>query len=203
MLWLVCAALIYAPHYADAYVSRVVFITPPQSIVQGAVSKPITLQIQDESSQKAKSGETIDLTLSSNSKTGEFSSNGGAWKSDTTLVVNSSFTGRTFYYKDIIPGDYVLTARMKGRTSGLEWIALQEVRIEAKSASDQSPGSVVSISVSQKATPKAPAPKTPVQKSKKDNQASPSAAIETVPLDTIETKGFFSKIWSFIVRLFF
>ncbi|MCR4334536.1 MAG: hypothetical protein NUV47_02310 [Patescibacteria group bacterium] len=161
----------------------IVFVSPPQTLQRNVVSQPLTVQVQEEGTGlKIKAGETIDLTVTSSSKTGEFSSNSTSWKKDNTFVINRTFSNRNFYYKDSTSGEYIITAIMKGRESGKVWITTEPITIQDKIV--QSPSVIPIISTYHLAT---------------STPESQVISIEKEP----SNQSFLSKVWSFIKRLFF
>ena len=173
----------------------IIFVSPPQTLQKNVISQPIIVQVQEEGTgQKIKAGETIDLTVTSSSKTGEFSSNNISWKKDNTFIINKTFANRSFYYKDSTSGEYIITATMKGRESGKVWITTEPVTIK-DDVLKSSPviDSVVPIISTYKPTD--------IIKSTSATTTSESSPvlIEKEPV----SQGFLSKVWSFIKRLFF
>ncbi len=161
----------------------VIFVSPPQTIQKNIISQPMIVQVQEEGTgQKIKAGETIDLKVTSTSKTGEFSSNNISWKKDSTFVINKTFANRTFYYKDSTSGEYIITATMKGRESGKIWITTEPITIQDM---------VTSPSV------------IPIVSTYKPSSTSTSESSPTIVEKEPVSQRFLSKIWSFIKRLFF
>jgi len=199
---------------AYAYVDRVIFVTSVQALYEGATSSPMTLQFQDQSGAKVKAGETMELDLTTTSTTGQFSSNVSSnvsiWRKDAVFLINGFFSSRTFYYKDNTPGNYLITARIRGKRSGLIWVAVQAITIEARSLG----GPIVSVTVSEKES------HVPLQTNLGTSSVQhtvrygrgvkkPTLAIDAAPSAlTAETphsvpESLFARIWSFIKRLFF
>ncbi len=170
----------------------IIFVSPPQTLQKNVISQPMIVQVQEEGTgQKIKAGETIDLTVTSSSKTGEFSSNDTSWKRDNTFVINKTFANRTFYYKDSTSGEYIITATMKGRESGKVWITTEPITIQ-NNLIMQSPSPLVT---SHSVVPIVSAYKTT------DIIKSPQPVL--IEKEPVVNQSFSSKIWSFIKRLFF
>lgn len=182
---------------ATLLISQIIFITPVQIIEKNSVSSPFTIQIQNHLGEKIKAGETMDLNLETTSLTGQFSSSPKNWIYDNSLVMGNSFSSRTFYYKDTIPGEYTITARLISRKNKREWVALQEVRIKPVFSIDHKSDNVVSVSVSQNksATNKPTVKVIPA--------TTPLVIENDLTYSKQENRTSFTKIWSFICRLFF
>ena len=170
----------------------IIFVSPPQTLQKNVISQPIIVQVQEEGTgQKIKAGETIDLTVTSSSKTGEFSSNNISWKKDNTFIINKTFANRSFYYKDSTSGEYIITATMKGRESGKVWITTEPVTIQDNVLKSSSV--VVPIISTYKPT-----------EIIKSTPATTTLELSPVLIGKEPvSEGFLSKVWSFIKRLFF
>lgn len=117
-------ALIAEFVYAAA--DRLVFITSPQSIEPGVLSEVLTVQVQSNSGEAEKVGETFDIQFTSSSATGEFLNSGGQPVS-TVMAKNSS--NRNFYYRDSAVGQHAITVVITGRESGAVLEAAQMIGV--------------------------------------------------------------------------
>ncbi len=134
--WLALATLIIslAPS-AHAAVAGLIFTTDEQVIAVGATSDKITVSTGEAV------GETADITLSSSSPTGEFSSSNTNWQATNQLTWNSNWANRSFYYRDSAAGTATLTVRLTTRTSGQSWSAVQTITVgNAAGSSDNGTG---------------------------------------------------------------
>lgn len=121
--------MVFLPLFAYAQVSKIVFITEPQTIKPNELSGPITIQTQDSAGISTAIGETSDVFVNSSSVVGEFSSSATNWQSTAKMTMNSNWANRTFYYKDSVEGTYTITVKVVGRTSLKEWSANQIITI--------------------------------------------------------------------------
>jgi hypothetical protein len=112
---------------ASVAVDHITFTTVPQMIESGAISGTITIQTRNVDGTSIQIGETGDLLLMTSSLTGEFSSSATNWLSSNTLTMASTSANRSFYYRDSTAGDYLITAALTGRTSGLNWETAQAI----------------------------------------------------------------------------
>lgn len=121
---LIVAFFIFDSKKVFADISKISFITDPQSISSGQISGPITIQLQDQSGNEQKANETIYINLSS-SASGEFSSNKDTWKIFTTLpsdfstssiYISTNSANRTFYYKGLADGVHQITVSAKSKS---------------------------------------------------------------------------------------
>ncbi len=137
---LLVSVLLLTPIFSQAQVANIVFTTEAQTINPNEISGPLTIQTQDSSGALYKTPETIDLQFVSSSPTGEFlSSTGNA----VTKTMSTNTSNRTFYYRDLAEGQFVITVNATGRSSGTQWNASQNIivgNIATTSNPDQSSG---------------------------------------------------------------
>ena len=106
-----------SPYVVIAAVSQFMFVTSPQNIPLDTLSEIITVQSQDSSGVKENIANTMYVTVTSSSATGELFSNttGGSLTSPVTMSKNSA--NKNFYYKDSAAGMHtihVVVASEKG-----------------------------------------------------------------------------------------
>ena len=99
------------PVISFAEVSKIVFITEPQTIKPDILSGPIKIQFQNANGEVVLAGETLKLSLESSSATGKFLNDSGGTLSTT---INSNWTSRTFYYQDSTEGTFTITVDLGG-----------------------------------------------------------------------------------------
>lgn len=116
------------PAASLAQVSQIVFTTDPQSIRPNALSGPITIQTQDTGGNSFQTPETLDLQFISSSGTGEFLNSAGA---PTTAYMSRNTANRTFYYRDATEGTFTITVNVRGRDSGIELEADQQITVSS------------------------------------------------------------------------
>lgn len=121
--------LVSAASAAVANIDRVVFTSDIQTVPIGEISGEINIQTQNAESAPEALDETGDLTLTSTSATGEFSSSNTTWKADSALTMNKTWSNRKFYYKDSASGSFTITATLTTRTTGQNWTATQTINI--------------------------------------------------------------------------
>lgn len=193
------AIALVIPLSVEANIKEVVFVNEPQSIMQNRLSRPFTLELHDNSGLRTPAGEPLDLFLVSSSPTGEFSSSPNG-KKVKALVVNSSFSRRTFYYQDSTVGEYLITVRLKSRSSGALWAAVQEVHVTREEITTQPMSITISSSISK---PKPPHPLTmTTPRASTTDPVPPTEKIE-VKNTTAEKESWWRRLWSFFQRLFF
>ena len=96
---------------------KIVFTTGPQTIKSGAVSKMITIQIQDAKNNPAKvTGNTV-IALSSSSS-GLFGANGDGLPVITSVTIQADTSSASFYYKDSTKGSPTIIASNNRLKSG-------------------------------------------------------------------------------------
>jgi PKD domain len=110
-----------------ANITQVAFTTPARSVAVSAVSESLTVQTQNSAGTSEQLDETADITLSSSSATGDFSSSATTWAPDTTLTMSKNSSNRTFYYKDTVDGTYTITATLLTRTTLRTWTTTQTI----------------------------------------------------------------------------
>ncbi len=122
-------ALVSTAWAAVANIDRVVFTNDIQSVPVGEISGEINIQTQNSELAPEALDETGDLTLTSSSITGEFSSSNTTWKADEALTMNKTWSNRKFYYRDSASGSYAITATLTTRTTGKGWTATQAINV--------------------------------------------------------------------------
>lgn len=91
-------------------VSKIVFVTEPQTIVADAPSAVMTVQTRDTSDNIANvPGNTV-VQLSSTSGTGSFSISNTSWSPTTSVTIPVNENATSFYYKDTATGTPTITA---------------------------------------------------------------------------------------------
>lgn len=156
-LFLCCAGFfLFFPARADAAIARFIFTTEPQAIPAAELSGACTIQAQNIGGEAQQSEETIDLSFSSTSATGEFLS---AIGEPVRTVMNKGTANRTFYYRDASLGTHTLTVTAVGRISRQSWVVSQEISVgsaaSAPAPAAGAPAPAGSVSVS--AVPPTPA----------------------------------------------
>lgn len=124
--------------FADTSITNLVFTSAEQVVVPSVISKQMTVQTQNSTGGSVTTTETNDATFSSNSPTGEFSSNSTNWVPVTTLTMNKGSANKNFYYKDSSTGNFTITVKIKGRETGNTFEASQSITISSETPTDTS-----------------------------------------------------------------
>jgi hypothetical protein len=99
------------------------FATPPQTILAGSVSAPMSLALVTTSGRAVTTPAALTVTLSSSSSTGAFSTSpSGPWSPTLALTIAAGTrTTVPFYYQDTKAGSHTLTAAAaEGATNGTQ-----------------------------------------------------------------------------------
>lgn len=131
------------PVVSFAEVSQIGFTTDPQTIKPNTQSEKITIQTQDSSGSSVQTLETLYLSLTSISATGEFSSSETSWKDTDSVTMSKNSANRSFYYKDTTEGTFTITVNVTGKN----WGSTQQIIISSD-ASQNSSSEVLSDSTS-------------------------------------------------------
>lgn len=123
-------------------VSLFSFVTDPQTVAPGVVSKEITVQAQSAPGVSQTIPETYDLSFVSSSATGQFQNSSG---NAVSTVMSKNTANRTFYYIDSTEGDVLLTVTATGRESKKTFTTTQHITI---STSQPSSGETASSTTS-------------------------------------------------------
>jgi len=134
-LLLLTILLLIFPAASFAEVSNIIFATDPQSIKPNTLSGPITIQTQDSNGNAFQTPETLDIQYISTSGTGQFL---GSTGNLAVTYMSKNTANKTFYYKDSASGTFTITVNMRGRDSGIELDASQQITISS-SAVQSSP----------------------------------------------------------------
>ncbi len=122
----------YVDDVSVTYIYRLEFITTPQTVVQDAVSSPMTVQLQSFYAEPQTAIEDYILDLKSTSAGGKFSLTQQPWGNITQITLPKFSQSVSFYYKDSAVGSPIITVSEyvdKG------WVdALQEQRVILKTA---------------------------------------------------------------------
>jgi hypothetical protein len=97
--------------------NKIVFITGPQTIKAGAVSKMITIQIRNAKDKPVNVTSDIIIDLSSSSG-GNFSSGSDGILTITTIKVAEGTDSTSFYYNNVTKGSVTITASNQKLISG-------------------------------------------------------------------------------------
>ena len=119
------------PTVSFAEVSKIVFTTDIQSIKPNTLSEPITIQTQDSNGNIYQTPETLDIQFISTSATGQFL---GSTGNPAMIYMSKNTANKTFYYKDATEGTFTITVNIRGRDSGVELGASQQITVSAEAS---------------------------------------------------------------------
>ena len=90
---------------------KLVFTTPPRTMIVGSPSAIMTIQAQDASNDNPVNV-AVDTTtnLTSSSAQGKFSLNASPWSAITSMTIPSGSNSASFYYRDTTVGKPTITA---------------------------------------------------------------------------------------------
>ncbi len=134
------------PHVALAAATQLTFTTDPQTVLPGEISGTLTVQLQDGSGAPAMAAETMDVEFVSTSLTGEFLS--PTTGSTVSKTISTGSANKNFRYRDTTVGNFMLTIKVKGRVSGIEFVAAQGVVISSGSTATTTATSTTPVSTS-------------------------------------------------------
>jgi hypothetical protein len=101
--------------------SRIAFTSAPQTLAPGAVSAPITMQLQTTTGVPYTAGAPVGVELSTTSATAELAGGpAGPWTPTLATTIASGVSGVDVYVRDPIAGSSTLTATASGKTAGTQ-----------------------------------------------------------------------------------
>ena len=105
--------------------SRLAFTSPEQTVAPGAVSTPLTVELQTNAGTAYTAGVPLDIALSSSSPTGELSTSPeGPWAATLTTPIATGTTSASFYFRDAGAASATITAAAAGKTATTQAIAV-------------------------------------------------------------------------------
>ncbi len=134
-LLLSLALFLVFPTVSFAEISQIVFITESQEIKPNEISEALTFQLQDITGSPFKTPETLDIQFISSSQTGQFLNNSG---NPATTYMSKNTANKTFYYKDSSEGEFIITVNVRGRDTGIELGASQQIKVSSNATSNSS-----------------------------------------------------------------
>ena len=133
--------IMYAASAYAAGVEKIVFTTDAQSIKPNELSGAITIQTQDSAGNLFQTPETLDIQFISTSPMGEFL---GSTGNSATTYMSKNTANKTFYYRDSAEGTFTITINIRGRDTGIELDASQQITVSS-GASQNSPNNTGEI----------------------------------------------------------
>ena len=140
------------PSLVWAQIDKFVFVTDPQTVKINTISDKITIQSQDAQGNSYNITQTACVQLKTTSASGEFSSSNTSWNPVNILTMSKNTANRSFYYKDLTPGNYLLRVNIALRPEtetrtcsswpieewNIQWSAEQNINIISDSLKDLS-----------------------------------------------------------------
>ena len=124
----------------------------------GAVSTPLTVELQTNAGTAYTAGVPVDVSLSSSSPTGELSTSpDGPWATTLTTPIASGAATASFYFRDTGAGSTTITAAAAGKTAATQAIAVGTPPPASPAPSGGGGGPAPDLVVQATATPATPA----------------------------------------------
>jgi len=95
----------------SAQINKLVFITPPQTIIAGTSTKLIIFQTQDRFDNPANTQDEVKIQLLTTSLKGRFSLSPSNWIETNTVTLTSGTNTGWFYYLDTLAGTQTITIK--------------------------------------------------------------------------------------------
>jgi hypothetical protein len=140
--------------------SRLAFTSPGQTLAPGAVSAPLTVELQTSTGTAYAAGVPVTVELSSSSPTAELSASpGGPWAPTLTVSIASGSSSAALYAREPTGGTVTITAAAAGKSTATQALSVGAVA----PAPPTSPGgggaggAAPDLLVQASATPAAPA----------------------------------------------
>ena len=101
--------------------SRLAFTSSAQTVAPGAVSTPLTVELQTNAGTAYTAGLPVTVTLASSSPTAELSTSpGGPWSATLATPISSGGSTASFYFRDAVTGSATITATAAGKTAATQ-----------------------------------------------------------------------------------
>ena len=105
--------------------SRLAITSAAQWVAPGAVSAPLTIELQTSIGAAYTAGVPVTTALSSSSPTGELATSpGGPWAPALTTAIASGASTANFYFRDSNAGAPTITAAAAGKTAATQAITI-------------------------------------------------------------------------------
>ena len=105
--------------------SRLAFTSPEQTVAPGAVSTPLTVELQTNAGAAYTAGLPVTVALSSSSSTAELSTSpGGPWSATLAAPIASGASTASFYFRDAVTGSTTITATAAGKTAATQTVSV-------------------------------------------------------------------------------
>jgi hypothetical protein len=105
--------------------SVLAFSSPPQTLVAGAASQPLTLELRTNTGLPLTAGVPLAVTVATSSAGGGFAASAaGPWTSTLALTLPSGASSATVYYRDTQLGTATVTATAAGKAVGAQQVTV-------------------------------------------------------------------------------
>ncbi len=115
----------FFPFFTQASVTQFVFVASPSSLAVDDVSCKFTVQSQNSNGESTPVGSTFDITYSTTSNTGTFSTNNTTWTPITSRTMASNSANINFYYKDSAPQTATISVSATERANPTNTFSIQ------------------------------------------------------------------------------
>lgn len=124
-------------HALTGGATQIVFTTPEQNVVENATTNKISVELRDGTGSSAILANSATLTVTSDSPTATFSSDGSTgWQQPTNYTIQQS---DDFYYRDSTVGHHHITVTASGGDLVSPLSASQQVTVTLPTPSSPSP----------------------------------------------------------------
>ena len=105
--------------------SRLAIVSPEQTISPGAVSAPLTVELQTSAGTAYTAGVPVTVELASSSPTAQLASSpGGPWTTTLVLPIASGTSTATFHLRDTAAGTATVTATAAGKAAATQTVTV-------------------------------------------------------------------------------
>ena len=105
--------------------SRLAFISPEQALAPGAVSAPLTVELQTSTGTAYTAGVPVTVELTSSSPTAELAASpGGPWAPTLAVPIASGASATAVYVRDATAGTATITAAAAGKSAATQAVTV-------------------------------------------------------------------------------
>lgn len=115
----------FFPFISYASVTQFVFVASPPSLAIDDASCKFTVQSQNSNGESTPVGSTFDITYTTTSETGTFSTNNTTWTPITSRTMASNSANINFYYKDSAPQTVTISVSATERANPSNTFSIQ------------------------------------------------------------------------------
>ena len=138
--------------------SRLAFTSPEQAVAPGAVSAPLTVELQTSTGIAYTAGVPVALELTTSSPTAELAPGPeGPWTATLAIPISSGSSAIGFYLRDSVNGSLTVTATTAGKSAAAQTVSVGSAPPAPPSSSGGGAGPAPDLVVQASAAPAAPA----------------------------------------------